>query len=351
MLVNILVLAWRRPHDLIRVLEIIDSYPGDKIVYISVDGKTGSDIFLDEKIESTRKVVLEYRLCNPTSHILINPHNLGCGNAVSNALDWFFSQVDEGIIIEDDLSFNHSLLEYLDFCLKRYRDHKYIFSVNGHNPVNEHFLNIKKPYLSRSVHIWGWATWADRWKLYEKNFSPALRSMDNLSSLETIGSMPFIIKPLEYYFLAQFKEVLNGNIDTWDYQWVWTMWKYGGVALAPPVNLVENIGFSSEATHTKAGSSNKIGARSAEIVAEFLSGNSELSDWKIVQCAEECTLFSEINFLMPNLEQSFSSGTWLSRSKKLYRRFVPNPIRFALSPIVTSLRSYRKSLITSSRES
>jgi len=40
-------------------------------------------------------------------------------------------------------------------------------------------------------------------------------------------------------------------IDTWDYQWTFTMWFNGGLAVLPNVNMVSNIGFCEDATHTK----------------------------------------------------------------------------------------------------
>jgi hypothetical protein len=43
-------------------------------------------------------------------------------------------------------------------------------------------------------------------------------------------------------------------MNTWDYQWLYCMWENKGLAALPNSNLVENIGFDSDATHTKADS-------------------------------------------------------------------------------------------------
>jgi hypothetical protein len=42
----------------------------------------------------------------------------------------------------------------------------------------------------------------------------------------------------------------NQQIDTWDYQWTFTMWGKNWLSIIPNLNLVTNIGFGSDATHT-----------------------------------------------------------------------------------------------------
>jgi len=44
--------------------------------------------------------------------------------------------------------------------------------------------------------------------------------------------------------------VKRGEIDTWDYQWTACVWYHGGLTATPNVNLVTNIGFGPDATHT-----------------------------------------------------------------------------------------------------
>ena len=40
------------------------------------------------------------------------------------------------------------------------------------------------------------------------------------------------------------------QIDTWDYPWTASVWYQGGLTVTPNVNLVKNIGFGPDATHT-----------------------------------------------------------------------------------------------------
>jgi hypothetical protein len=47
-----------------------------------------------------------------------------------------------------------------------------------------------------------------------------------------------------------FERVYRGEIDTWDYQWVFANWLEGRATILPAVNLIKNIGFDANATHT-----------------------------------------------------------------------------------------------------
>jgi hypothetical protein len=42
-----------------------------------------------------------------------------------------------------------------------------------------------------------------------------------------------------------------GASDVWDFQWLFTIWARHGLAILPKVNLVSNMGFGEDATHTK----------------------------------------------------------------------------------------------------
>jgi len=47
-----------------------------------------------------------------------------------------------------------------------------------------------------------------------------------------------------------FERVHRGEIDTWDYQWVFANWVEGRMSILPAVNMISNIGFDKNATHT-----------------------------------------------------------------------------------------------------
>jgi hypothetical protein len=40
------------------------------------------------------------------------------------------------------------------------------------------------------------------------------------------------------------------KIDTWDYQWAYSIFNNNGICINPSKNLITNIGFSTDGTHT-----------------------------------------------------------------------------------------------------
>src|SRR5690606_35139567 len=45
--------------------------------------------------------------------------------------------------------------------------------------------------------------------------------------------------------------IKNNKTDTWDVQWLFTIFRHKGLCVVPQKNLITNIGFGNEATHTK----------------------------------------------------------------------------------------------------
>ena len=61
----------------------------------------------------------------------------------------------------------------------------------------------------------------------------------------------FNIKQQQKYWTKIFQIVYEGKIDAWDYQWAYACFINNGLCIMPNVNLVSNIGFGSDSTHTK----------------------------------------------------------------------------------------------------
>jgi hypothetical protein len=63
----------------------------------------------------------------------------------------------------------------------------------------------------------------------------------------------------------------RNEIDTWDYPWTASVWFHNGLTATPNVNLVSNIGFGPDATHTKGNST--MSRRKVSGIATFITAN------------------------------------------------------------------------------
>jgi len=174
---------------------------------------------------------------------LFREENLGVRVAVSSAITWFFEQEEQGIIIEDDCLADPSFFDYCETLLDRYRDDERIMHIGGNCFLPD--LDPEASYFfSRFPHIWGWATWRDAWEHYSST------SLDFESEFEAIR--PTFSSPgEEAYWFDTYSRYFDGEFDTWDYGWTFSVWRQQGLAVYPAVNLVRNIGFGADASHTK----------------------------------------------------------------------------------------------------
>ena len=172
--------------------------------------------------------------------------NLGCKERVASGLDWVFSETNEAIIIEDDCLADPSFFSFAQQLLDRYREDERVMHINGSNFVSDRIKLEHSYFFSRYTFTWGWASWSRAWKHYDKDMIswPEFKSSGMLEQL-------FETRDEQDYWRGVLDRTYGGEIDTWDFQWFYTCWSQGGLSIIPRVNLVSNLGYRPDATHTK----------------------------------------------------------------------------------------------------
>lgn len=167
--------------------------------------------------------------------------NLGCGKHVSSAITWFFENVESGIILEDDCLPATDFFPFVNELLDRYRTDQSIMMISGSNFVSGN----SSYYLSAYGHIWGWATWRRAWELYKFN----MEAFDEERIFKNLSDIGFDETQIDHERRI-FSNMAMNKIDTWDYQWHYSVWQNGGFSINPSKNLISNIGFDESGTHT-----------------------------------------------------------------------------------------------------
>jgi hypothetical protein len=172
--------------------------------------------------------------------------NLGCQERIISGLDWVFSLFEEVIILEDDCLPDLSFFPFCQELLERYRGDSRIAYISGINLVGNYLNTDDSYFFSEIGGIWGWATWRSEWQRYDRHLSewPRLRDKKMLSE---IFKHPKAIAYWTQIFDAIFE---NRGPNTWDYQWLYTCLKNNSLTAVSSVNLITNIGFGPDATHT-----------------------------------------------------------------------------------------------------
>lgn len=243
----VLLIGFNRPdHMALLVNRLRDVRPSR--LFIAIDGARADHPGERDQVQACRDLVstIDWECLVETR---FQEENLGCGRAVSGAIGWFFSKVERGIILEDDIVPEPSFFGFCAELLDRYQEDDRVFAISGCNFVPREFQsNPEDAYrFSQIPHIWGWATWRRSWKLHRLNISgwPSQLPPHRLWA-KSGHSIPGAI-----YWGSMFELLARQQIDTWDGQLVLAGMTSGGLTATSNVTLIKNIGFDELATHTR----------------------------------------------------------------------------------------------------
>jgi len=236
--------VFKRPDTTRRVFEAISKVRPAKLLLIADGPRMGKE----GEIEACRGVREIVARVDWPCEVMRNfsETNLGCRERMISGINWLFSLVEDAIILEDDCLPDLSFFPYCQELLEKYRGDSRIAYISGCNLI-ERYMTIEDSYcFSRIGGIWGWATWRSEWQRYDRNLSdwPGIKSRCLLTE---VFDDPSVVKYLTAIFDAMYE---NRGPDTWDYQWLYTCLKNNSIAIVPRVNLIANIGFGKDGTHT-----------------------------------------------------------------------------------------------------
>lgn len=245
--IPILLISFNRPTYTRQVLETVLAIE-PKDLYIFQDGPRRGNETDVAKCAEVRQVVEELTNGKQVDlHTNYRDLNLGCGPGPAHAITWFFDHVEEGIILEDDCLPSREFFQYCQELLGKYENEPSIGFIGGAN--YGYTIKNDTSYVFGSGHhqTWGWATWRRSWELFDYK-------------LEGLGKKDFDSIVRHYYKSARqrdyWREIFDlvktdrMNDSCWDYQFYFSMWARNKVAICPKVNLVSNVGFGADATHT-----------------------------------------------------------------------------------------------------
>ena len=246
----ILLITWKRPFHTLQVIESLKLIKPNK-VFVASDGPNPNNLEEIKLVKETRNILEDKINWKCEVYKKFNSINQGCRLGVTSAIDWFFENVEEGIILEDDCVPHPDFFIFTELLIERYRNDKRIWTISGNNYQDGKWRGDGSYYFSRFPHCWGWATWKDRWFNYsqEKFIFQKLKTAKMLQNI-------FPLKRDLSFFSSFYEKLYKYNKpDSWAYRWFLVSQAHGGMSVLPNKNLVKNIGFSSNATHTKRGDS------------------------------------------------------------------------------------------------
>lgn len=250
----ILLITFNRPDHVRQVLiEIRKQQPTQ--LFICQDGPREGNQKDQKNVQEVRNVINELVDWSCELHTLYQEKNLGCGPGPATGISWFFSQVEMGIIIEDDAVPHPDFFEYAATLLEKYKNDESIRAIGSMKLYNDTFGNGSYYFSMMNRTLCAWATWRRAWQYFDyemKQYS----AKDLKKAMKRYGATLLEREYWQERLVEIHKDCLGGT--SWDQQFWMTIWLTGGKGICPNSNLSTNIGFDEMGTHTTDG--NNVGS-------------------------------------------------------------------------------------------
>ncbi|MCK4386474.1 MAG: glycosyltransferase family 2 protein [Candidatus Pacebacteria bacterium] len=237
----VLFLIFNRPDITQKVFDVIKKVQ-PKQLFIVADGARNDEEW--KECDKARNIINQVDW-DCEIHKNYSDKNLGCKIRVSSGIDWFFENVEEGIILEDDCVPHQSFFYFCKELLDKYKNDDEIMCITGNNFQNNIKRGDSSYYFSIFNHCWGWASWRRAWQHFDIEMK-SFPEFERKNKIKKISNQ----KIAQKYWLKNFQAAYENKVNSWAYIWTYTCWKQKGLTCLPNINLVSNIGFDEQATHT-----------------------------------------------------------------------------------------------------
>lgn len=239
----VLFLVFNRPDTTKSVFEAIRQARPPRL-YVAADGPRSDRPGEAEKCEEARRIATAVDWdCEMKT--LFRETNMGCGPAVKASIDWFFGNEEAGIVLEDDTVATRGFFAFCDELLFKYQYDDRVAMIAGTNHIG--YKPTYASYLfSKNKACWGWATWKRSWN--NMDFAMSWRNSQQAQCiLNNMGCTGLHQKHWQNALSA----IDDERVSTWGWRWYFSVAAQSQLTIFPSINMVSNIGFGDNATHTK----------------------------------------------------------------------------------------------------
>lgn len=243
----VVLIGFNRPIQLGRVVDTVAAAEVPLVYFVS-DGPRAARTGEAELVSESRRQ-LDRIGASTEVRCIFSSTNLGCRARIQSGLDEVFAREESAVILEDDCVPDSTFFSYSAELLDRYRSTLDVGAISGTNFCLPSAVAPHSYSFSRYPYVWGWATWSRVWSQYDRD----ARSWTKRQTRERVRQLAHDAG--EYRFWDASFKAIQGGFDTWDHQLALTFLDRGLLSVVPGSNLVSNVGFGPEGTHTTGSSS------------------------------------------------------------------------------------------------
>jgi len=249
--------------------------------FVFADGPRDGNLEDQEKCTEVRRILTSEVDWECKMWRYFPDKNMGCGTGVASAISIAFNYFEHLIILEDDCIASPDFFKNSTRLLAEFAHDETIGAINGNNFQDGISRGREHYYRSKYFHCWGWATWKRVWKLYDF----AMTSWNFSEKHQFWADGCFSAEEIRFWSRVFTMMTSVSRADTWDYQFTYALFSNSLDCLTPNKNLVRNIGFGPDATHTR------LPSPLADLKNETLNLNEVLPTLEVQLLADQYTFW------------------------------------------------------------
>ena len=231
--------AFNRPSHTARSLAALSLNPEarDTDLYIFIDGPRSEDEkLLTDEVDRLSRSVRGFKSVEITSDRI----NRGLYASITEGVSRVISRTGRVIVVEDDIVASPCFLAYMNDGLELYANEKLVGSIHAYAPSIPSFPDY---FFLRGGDCWGWATWEDRWALFNPQVS---------ESLSRVAQVPAeFSKTHGWQSVVQLVRRAQRKNQSWAILWHASLFLAGRFTLHPGRSFVTNIGNDGTGFHSR----------------------------------------------------------------------------------------------------
>ena len=237
----IVIFTYRRLNTLKKCIHSLknNDLAKDSIVYFFSDGPKNKNQKKDvNKVRKYIKKITGFKKKN----IFLRKNNFGLAKNIINGVSKVLKKESKVIVIEDDILVSKNFLNFMNLALSKYEKKKKVWHISGWN-YNINLKISEDSYFTRGMNCWGWGTWKNRWKYFEKKPKKIIKTWKNkkIEEFNFEGS---------YNFFSQIIRNYNNSLNSWAIFWYASIFNKNKLCLNPKSSLTQNVGIGKKSTNT-----------------------------------------------------------------------------------------------------
>jgi putative methyltransferase (TIGR04325 family) len=245
MLAPIALFVYNRPWHTLQTLGALKNnvLAKDSILYIFADGAKPNATEADLKNIADIKLIIKKEKWAKEVLIFEKNINIGLANSIISGVNFVLETHGNVIVLEDDILVSPFFLQYMNDGLQMYKEEKKVASIHAYNYPIEN-AQLSETFFVKGADCWGWATWKDRWNIFERDASKLmgeLTRMNLINEFDIDGTYPYS---------KMLQDQIDGKLDSWAIRWYASAFLQNMFTLYPKKSLIYNIGIDNSGTHS-----------------------------------------------------------------------------------------------------